>query len=293
MRPFIVPPAALLAVVLVSAAVPSFADEGMWTFNDFPVDRVQKAYGFAPDQAWLDHVRLSSLRLARGCSASFVTPNGLVQTNHHCAQACIAQLSTATEDLVERRLLRQRGRQEERKCPNVEVNQLVAISDVTVRISEAIAGRDGKALTDAKKAIEATIARECSGGDTQHPLRRRRALSRRHLQSLPLPPLSGRAARLRARTGDRVLRRRPGQFRVSALRPRRDLSAGLCGRPPARYVGELPALRQDGRRVRAISPSRRATRGAPTGSTRSPSSSSSATSRCRATCSTIRSCAAC
>ena len=69
---------------------PAQADEGMWTFNNFPSDKVEQAYGFRPDQAWLDHVRLSSLRLARGCSASFVSPHGLVQTNHHCARDCIA-----------------------------------------------------------------------------------------------------------------------------------------------------------------------------------------------------------
>jgi peptidase S46-like protein len=158
--------AVVLAVLLVVLTLaPASADEGMWTLDAFPGDQVEKAYGFAPDQAWLDHVRLSSVRLARGCSASFVSPLGLVQTNHHCARGCIAQLSTRTEDLVEAGFYAKTA-QDERKCPDVEVNQLTAISDVTARVNAAMAGRDGEALIDAKRAIEATIARECSGGDT-------------------------------------------------------------------------------------------------------------------------------
>jgi len=157
----------VLALALARAGAPTsaLAEEGMWTFNDFPADRVETAYGFRPDQAWLDHVRSSSLRLARGCSASFVSAHGLVQTNHHCAQACIQQLSTATEDLVATGFYAKEAR-DERKCSNVEVNQLTAITDVTSRVATAIAGKDGKALADAKKAVEAAIARECSGGDS-------------------------------------------------------------------------------------------------------------------------------
>jgi hypothetical protein len=155
-------PLAVLLVVLTLA--PASADEGMWTLDAFPADQVKKAYGFAPDQAWLDHVRLSSVRLARGCSASFVSPLGLVQTNHHCAQACLAQLSTRTDDLVAAGFYAKTA-QDERKCPDVEVNQLTVISDVTAPVKAATAGLDGKALIDAKRAVEATIARECSGGD--------------------------------------------------------------------------------------------------------------------------------
>ena len=164
--PIPAPLAALTALTLIlsSASTPAGADEGMWTFNDFPADKVEKAYGFRPDQAWLDHVRLSSVRLARGCSASFVSPNALVQTNHHCAEGCIQNLSSATEDLVAAGFYAKRI-EDERKCPNVEVNQLTAITDVTSRVKEAIAGKDGRELADAKKAIEATIARECSGGN--------------------------------------------------------------------------------------------------------------------------------
>jgi hypothetical protein len=162
------PPPAVLLFPLAAAAILALgsarADEGMWTFDAFPSERVEKAYGFAPDRAWLDHVRASSVRLARGCSASFVSPLGLVQTNHHCAQSCIQELSTPTEDLVEKGFYAKTA-VDERKCPNVEVNQLTAISDVTARVNAATAGRDGKALVDAKRAIEATIARECSGGD--------------------------------------------------------------------------------------------------------------------------------
>jgi Peptidase S46 len=157
-------PLAALALAAISSLSAARADEGMWTLNAFPSERVKAAYGFAPDQAWLDHVRLSSLRLARGCSAAFVSPQGLVQTNHHCAQGCISQLSTATEDLVARGFYAAEAK-DERKCSNTEVNQLIAIADITSRVTEAIAGKSGKALADAKKAINATITRECSQGN--------------------------------------------------------------------------------------------------------------------------------
>ena len=92
---------ALCAAALLLA--PSFAqaDEGMWTFNNFPSAKVSQAYGFSPDQKWLDHVRLSSIRLAQGCSASLVSKSGLVMTNHHCAHSCIEQLSTPERDYVQ------------------------------------------------------------------------------------------------------------------------------------------------------------------------------------------------
>src|SRR5213596_3542373 len=74
------------------------ADEGMWTFNKFPSEKVRAKYGFSPSQEWLDHVQRASVRLAEGCSASLVSPNGLVLTNHHCAASCIQQLSSAESD---------------------------------------------------------------------------------------------------------------------------------------------------------------------------------------------------
>src|SRR6202007_182078 len=79
----------------------SRADEGMWTFDNFPSKTVGTKYGFAPSQAWLDHVWLSSMRIAGGCSSSFISPRGLVMTNHHCVVDCVEQLSTSKENLVE------------------------------------------------------------------------------------------------------------------------------------------------------------------------------------------------
>src|SRR5262245_54903097 len=91
---------AAFLVLGVLLSTPARADEGMWTFNNFPKDKVKQKYGVSVDDAWLEHVRLSSARLAQGCSASFVSADGLVMTNHHCAHSCIEQLSTAEKDFV-------------------------------------------------------------------------------------------------------------------------------------------------------------------------------------------------
>ena len=154
----------LVAFVLSATLAPAQAEEGMWTFNNFPAEKVENAYGFRPDQAWLDHVRLSSLRLARGCSGSFVSARGLVQTNHHCARDCIEQLSTASTDLVANGFYA-REEKDEVKCPDVEVNQLIDITTVTDRINKATEGKDGAAFAEAMKAEKANIASECSGND--------------------------------------------------------------------------------------------------------------------------------
>jgi len=154
----------LATTFLAAAFVPARADEGMWTFNDFPADKVEKAYGFRPDQKWLDHVRLASVRLAEGCSAGFVSPRGLVQTNHHCARDCVEQLSTADNDMVAKGFYA-REETDEIKCPTIEANQLVDINPVTNRISAATAGKDGAAFAAALKAERARIEQECAGQD--------------------------------------------------------------------------------------------------------------------------------
>ncbi len=140
------------------------ADEGMWTLDNFPSAEVEKLYGFKPGQQWLERARLSSVRLAQGCSASFVSPRGLVQTNHHCAEECIEQLSSAGKDYIQAGFYAKEEK-DEAKCPEFELNQLAAIGDVTARVRDAIAGKEGAAFTEAKRAIKARIAKECTGGD--------------------------------------------------------------------------------------------------------------------------------
>jgi hypothetical protein len=153
-------------VMLFASLLPAStrADEGMWLLNNFPADKVEKLYGFRPGQAWLDHARSSAVRLAQGCSAAFVSPKGLVQTNHHCAEHCIEQLSRSGQDLIAAGFYAKEEKDEAR-CPDFEIDQLTDIGDVTDRVRDAIAGKDGAAFTDAKRAVQAAIAKECSGDD--------------------------------------------------------------------------------------------------------------------------------
>jgi hypothetical protein len=140
------------------------ADEGMWTFNQFPVDKVKKNYGLTLDQAWLDHVRLASLRINRACSAAFVSPQGLAQTAHHCVESCIEKLSTPEQDFLAAGFYA--GEQkDEIRCANVQASQLLAISDVSKRLEKAAAGKNGEHADNALEAEKALIARECAGDE--------------------------------------------------------------------------------------------------------------------------------
>lgn len=144
--------AAAVAALSVSAAQ---ADEGMWTFDNFPSATVKAKYGFGPDQAWLDRVRQSAVRLTSGCSASTVSPNGLVLTNWHCVSECVQALSTKQNDYAANGFLAAKA-EDERTCPGVQAEILMSIADVTPRIKAAIAG---KAAADVAKARQGEIAK--------------------------------------------------------------------------------------------------------------------------------------
>src|SRR5688572_22848872 len=88
------------AALLVTVCSTAQADEGMWTFHGFPFDKANAALKTKLDQAWLDRVRLSTVRLSN-CTGSFVSGNGLVLTNHHCVEGCLAELSSKEKSLVE------------------------------------------------------------------------------------------------------------------------------------------------------------------------------------------------
>src|SRR5512141_2319358 len=108
------------------------ADEGMWLYNAFPVAKVKAKYGFEPTQAWLDHAQRASVRFNNGGSGSFVSADGLAFTNHHVAQTCLAQLGTAEHDYMKTGFYA-KTRAEEAKCPDLELNVLEGIEDVTAK----------------------------------------------------------------------------------------------------------------------------------------------------------------
>src|SRR4030095_16416255 len=142
--------AASLATVSLPLAA-AHADEGMWTFDAFPAAKMRADYGWAPDQAWLDNVRAAAVRLTGGCSASFVSPTGLILTNHHCVVECVQDRSTADNDLV-RNGFTARHREEEGQCPGQQAEVVTAIEDVTSQVQSAIGSASGAALARARDA---------------------------------------------------------------------------------------------------------------------------------------------
>lgn len=153
--------AALLSIIVLAPQA-ARADEGMWTFDNFPSAKVKAAYGFAPSKAWLDHVRKSALRItgAVGCTASFVSSHGLIMTNHHCAVPCVSSISTAQSDVSANGFFA-KTQTDEPKCPGYEIDQLSSIADVTKQMLAATAGKTGSALTAATRAEEASIRKSC------------------------------------------------------------------------------------------------------------------------------------
>ena len=149
----------LFATALLLAPVTLSAAEGMWTLDNLPRAALESAYDFSPSDEWVGRVQRSSVRLAGGCSGSFVSPDGLVLTNHHCVWSCVEQLSSADENLLQDGFLAG-DRSEERQCPNVELNQLIETTDVTEAVSAASVG-------DARSAVMSRLEQECVAGDAR------------------------------------------------------------------------------------------------------------------------------
>jgi hypothetical protein len=110
----------------------------MWTFENAPLDYWEETYGFRPSSEWLEHARLSSLRYGTFCSASFVSPDGLVMTNHHCGRSCVDAVSTPEQDYLTNGFLAEE-REDEATCPGLQLDQLVSVSDVTEELLEGAA----------------------------------------------------------------------------------------------------------------------------------------------------------
>jgi hypothetical protein len=144
----------VLACTFLSSTV-ALADEGMWLYNAPPKDAINAKYGFELTQQWLDHVRLSSVRFNNGGSGSFVSPDGLTFTNHHVGAECVQQLSTGGHDYIKTGFYA-KTQAEEAKCPNLELNQLVGIEDVTEKINAGV--KPGMSAADAGQAQRAAMS---------------------------------------------------------------------------------------------------------------------------------------
>lgn len=124
-------------ILLLALTVVARADEGMWLFNNPPRQLLKEKYGFDVTDKWLDHVRLSSVRFNSGGSGSFVSPDGLVMTNHHVGLDTLQQISTKEHDYVKDGY-RAETREQEVKAKHLELNVLQSIEDVTVRVNDAV-----------------------------------------------------------------------------------------------------------------------------------------------------------
>jgi hypothetical protein len=155
----------LLLAVACMAVLPALADEGMWTFDNFPSSPVKQLYGADITPAWLDHVRLSTIRLSN-CTASFVSPEGLILTNHHCVESCLAELSSRDKSLVELGYAAA-GRGTELRCPAQLADVLVSSENVTDTVSKAIAGLSDAAANDARKRTLTTLEQTCEQGSAK------------------------------------------------------------------------------------------------------------------------------
>ncbi|HEU4478879.1 MAG TPA: S46 family peptidase, partial [Pyrinomonadaceae bacterium] len=151
---------ALILIAFAIQALPVFADEGMWPFNNVPRAEIQKKYGFKVTDEWLRKVQLASVRFNNGGSGSFVSPNGLVLTNYHIVEDVIGELSTAQKDYAKEGFVAH-SQAEELKAGGLELNVLESIEDVTERVlNAATANMSTSEVNAARRAAITAIESE-------------------------------------------------------------------------------------------------------------------------------------
>ncbi|CAL4869320.1 Dipeptidyl aminopeptidase BII (plasmid) [Asticcacaulis sp. MM231] len=164
MKRLLVSGTALGLAFSVTMFQPASADEGMWTFDNLPLAKIKEAYGVSLDQAWIDNVQASAVRLSVGCSASVVSPDGLVLTNHHCVLECAQNLSSSNEDHVTNGFIIA-GKPEEKSCPGLDAEILTDIVDETQALNAATSGLTGQAFIKAYGAKAAELETSVCGDD--------------------------------------------------------------------------------------------------------------------------------
>ena len=128
---------ALILAAFAAQAIPVFADEGMWPFNNVPRAEIQRKYRFKITDDWLRKVQLASVRFNNGGSGSFVSPHGLVLTNYHIVEDIVGELSTAQKDYAKEGFVAH-SQAEELKAEGLELNVLESLEDVTERVQGAV-----------------------------------------------------------------------------------------------------------------------------------------------------------
>lgn len=153
---------ALWGALMATTVGPVHADEGMWTFENAPIDQIRARHGIELTPAWLDHLRLASVQVS-GASGSFVSSRGLLLTNHHVVEGCLARLSTPQRDLLTHGFLARQPR-EELACPGFVARVLQRSEDVTPRVQQAVqaAGGEAAAKTAARQTTIAALEAGCS-----------------------------------------------------------------------------------------------------------------------------------
>lgn len=154
--------ASVIAAGALLLASHASADEGMWLFNNFPRQAVQKKYGFAVTDAFLSHLQLSAVRFNSGGTGSFVSPNGLLFTNHHVGADCIQKISTSQNDYIKNGFYA-KTEADEQRCPDLEVNVLLKIENVTPKVTAGVSPQTpAAAANQMKKAAMSQIEKECN-----------------------------------------------------------------------------------------------------------------------------------
>jgi len=146
----------LFAFLIASRA---FADSGMWTFQEFPHGLLKSEHGADVSSAWLERVRTATIRLSN-CTASFVSAQGLILTNHHCAEACLDENSSAQRNLLSEGFLA-RTRDRELKCSTQIADVLMDMENITAKVNAATQGLDDKAANDKRKAVKTELEQQC------------------------------------------------------------------------------------------------------------------------------------
>ena len=230
----------VLAILIFALSAGVTADEGMWTFDNIPKAEIAKRYGVQLTDQWLSRVQKSVVRLETGCTASFVSVEGLVLTNHHCVAGCLADNSSAERDLIANGYVAARL-EDELRCQGAQASVLMSTENVTDRVLKAIGDVEPAEATAVRNKVLTTLEANCEQASKQAgtPLACESVtLYQGGHTGSTVQALRGCAADVRARASDRRIWRRPGQFPVPSLVSRhvaaarvRERQTGIDARP--------------------------------------------------------------